>query len=86
MTFWQRVVNVLGTAAYIVFRDYWMIPQVEEIIDTHFPEDKNKRPNLLELERQAGLAFQFGHPLIMDGLRPTSSNYIMIGTASPNIK
>ena len=54
-------------------------PRLEQIVDDHFPEDKGQRPTLLELEREAGLAFQFGHPAILDGLRPVSPNYVFLG-------
>ena len=74
--------NSVMTLMYIGFRDYYMLPQLEAIVDEHFPEEVGKRPSLLQLERETGLAFQFGHPLLMDGLRPVSPNYIMIGSIS----
>ncbi len=69
MTFMQRVLNTLMTFAYHhIYRDRFIIPKLEEIIDEHFPDDPRPgRPSLLDLEREAALAFQFGHPLLMDG-------------------
>lgn len=80
MTFLERLLNTAVTSLYALYRDYVTLPDVEAIIDEYFPEDSGHRPSLSDLERQAGLAFHFGHPLLMDGLRPVSPNYIMIGT------
>ena len=37
------------------------------------------RPSLSDLEKKTALALQFGHPLIMDGLRPVAPNFINVG-------
>lgn len=79
MTFFERLLNSFITTGYALFRDYVTLPDIEAIIDDYFPEDSGHRPSLSKLENQAGLAFHFGHPLLMDGLRPVSPNYIMIG-------
>jgi glucuronosyltransferase len=81
MTFLQRVANSLLTVGYhYVFRDWIMIPKLEDILDKHFPDDPRPgRPSLIALEREAALAFQFGHHMLMDGMRPLSPNYIQIG-------
>lgn len=80
MTFFERVLNTLATGFYYIYRDHVMMAKMESIIDEHFPDDPRPgRPSLAELEKEAALAFQFGHPLIMDGLRPLSPNYVMIG-------
>lgn len=79
MNFWQRCINLVMTVSLTLMRDYFTVPHLEDILDYHFPEDKGRRPPLLQLEKEAGLAFQFGHPLIMDGARPVSPNYVMIG-------
>jgi hypothetical protein len=34
---------------------------------------------LLDIERNASLALTFGHPLIANGLRPVSHNYVTVG-------
>ena len=76
--------NTVVTLGYVAFRDYYMMPQLEALVDEHFPEEVvGKRPSLLELEKETGLAFQFGHPLLMDSLRPVAPNYVMIGTSTP---
>jgi glucuronosyltransferase len=81
MTFLQKVANTLMTVCYhYLYRDLYFIPKLEAIIDEHFPDDPRlNRPSLLQLEQEAALAFQFGHPYLMDGMRPLSPNYIMIG-------
>lgn len=84
MTFFERLINTVVTLSYVAFRDYYMMPQLEALLDEHFPEEVvGKRPSLLQLEKETGLAFQFGHPLLMDGLRPMAPNYVMIGTSTP---
>ena len=34
---------------------------------------------MLDIERNASLALTFGHPLIANGLRPVSHNYVTVG-------
>lgn len=80
MSFFQRMGNALATYMTQWIRDYYMMYRMEDIIDYHFPEDSRaKRPSLKTLEKQTGLALQFGHPLIMDGLRPVAPNYVNVG-------
>ncbi len=54
-----------------------MVSKIDEILDRHFPGER--RPPLLELEKNASLALSFGHPFILDGNRPVSPNYIHLG-------
>ncbi len=77
----KRVANTIATLAYqAIFMEMHALPKLEAVIDEHFPDDpRSERPSLLELEKSAGLAIEFGHPLILDGLRPTSPNYIQVG-------
>ena len=37
------------------------------------------RPTLKELELKSALVLQFGHPLIMDGIRPMAPNFVNVG-------
>ena len=78
MNFKERLFNTLYAFAYVLNRNYYQFPGQEEILDKHFPDDLN-RPSLLELEKNAKLALGYGHPLLMDGLRPVSPNYVHIG-------
>ena len=47
----------------------------------HFPgfEDEDATPDLLAIERNASLGLHFGHPLLMDGNRPVSPNFVTVG-------
>ena len=47
------------------------------LFSTEMP--RSVRPTLKELEKKTALALQFGHPLIMDGVRPMAPNYINVG-------
>jgi glucuronosyltransferase len=80
MTFLQRVGNTLMTVFYHhLYRDQWLMSQFEALLDKNFPDDPRPgRPSLVELEQHAALAFQFGHPYLMDGMRAVSPNYIML--------
>ena len=49
----------------------------DQLLAKHFPGVAY--PPLLELEKNAALGLHFGHPLIMDGLRPVAPNYIYLG-------
>jgi hypothetical protein len=60
-----------------LFRDYYILSRVNALLDKHFPGEP--RPDLLELERSASLALHFGHPAIMDGLRPVAPNFVYVG-------
>ena len=78
MNFIHRIQNFVMT--YLIHfgaRDYYILGKANELLDKHFPGDE--RPNLLDLERNASVAFGFGHPLIMDGWRPTNPNYVNLG-------
>ena len=81
MSFLRRVQNTATTFGFAMFRDYVALPHLETILDASFPEDKN-RPSLIDLERNAGFMLSYTHPLMMDGLRPTSHNYVPIGMLS----
>ncbi len=58
-------------------RQYLVINELEAILDRRFPDEV--RPSLLELEKNASLALHFGHPLILDGMRPVLPNYVYVG-------
>ncbi len=82
MTFMQRLTVLSGEIWYRIFRNSgYYLGRMEEILDKTFPDDPRPgRPSLTELEQSnVAMSFQFGHPLIMDGLRPLSPNYIQIG-------
>ena len=80
MSFFERLGNTFATFATQWIRDYYMMYKLEDVIDHHFPElPRDQRPSLKTLEKQTGLALQFGHPLIMDGLRPMAPNYVNVG-------
>ena len=51
---------------------------MEKFIAEEFPNDVATWPGIVEMERHAALAMQFGHPLLQDGHRPISPNYIMV--------
>ncbi len=59
------------------YRDYVFIPKSEALLDKHFPGEK--RMSLLEIERNTSLVLHYGHPMIMDGMRPLSPNFQYIG-------
>ena len=50
------------------------------MLDKHFPEDV--RLPLSELEKSTSLVLHFGHPLLMDGMRPVMPNFQYIGLAN----
>lgn len=58
-------------------RDGIIHSKTNAILDKHFPGVE--RPSLLDIERNASLGVTFGHPLLMDGMRPTSPNFIYVG-------
>ena len=59
MTFFQRAENSLLALTLANSRDFDVFPKLEAIIDEKFPNDlRGSRPTLLELEQNAGLAFQ----------------------------
>ena len=49
----------------------------EKFLAKHFPNADY--PPLLEIEKNTSLGLHFGHPLIMDGLRPIAPNFVYIG-------
>ena len=61
------------------FRDWYIHGKVDELLDKHLPATVGKRPSLVELEYNASLALHFGHPLLMDGNRPVSPNFVTVG-------
>ena len=54
-----------------------MLGKCEALLDKHFPGEP--RLSLLDIEQNASLALTFGHPLIANGLRPVSHNYVTLG-------
>ena len=80
MSFKDRLYNTMGSGLYLMIKHLFMNPKWEKLIDELFPDDpRSQRPSISELEKESGLALQFGNPLIMDGMRPVSPNYVMIG-------
>ena len=80
MSFKARLVNTIIFGGMNLIKNFWIIPKWEEMLDEFFPEDSRpQRPSILKLEKEAGLALQFGNHFIMDGMRPISPNYVMIG-------
>ena len=80
MSFKDRLYNTMGSGLYLMIKHLFMNPKWEKLIDELFPDDpRSQRPSISELEKETGLALQFGNPLIMDGMRPVSPNYVMIG-------
>ena len=77
MTFIQRLKNVVATNIFHGIRHYWLLGKANQLLDKHFPNEE--RPSLLDMERNATVAFGFGHPLILDGWRPTVPNYVDLG-------
>ena len=77
MNFPQRVINYMATFALHALRNVYVISKAEELLDKHFPGEV--RPSLLDLEMNASVAFGFGHPLLLDGWRPVSHNYVNLG-------
>lgn len=51
----------------------------ESLLDRQFPDEAKTRPSAEELEKNAVVALHYGHPLILDGLRPSAPNYVPIG-------
>ena len=54
-----------------------MLYRTNQLLDKHFPGVD--RPSLLDIERNASVTFNFGHPLLIDGLRPVAPNYVHLG-------
>jgi hypothetical protein len=54
-----------------------LLGKCEALLDKHFPGEQ--RSSLLDIEINASLALTFGHPLIANGLRPVSHNYVTVG-------
>ncbi len=79
MTFLQRVLNTVATlAVQHLGRDYYIMSRLEAVLDEAFPEDK-ERPPLLEIEKNTSLALHYGHPMLMDGMRPVMPNFQYLG-------
>ena len=77
MNIFERTLNFILTHLGAQLRKIFIVRELEAILDEHFPNEQ--RPPLLELEKNASLALQFGHPLILDGLRAIAPNYIYVG-------
>ena len=79
MTFKQRAISTLYLGLVlihsIITHNYF-----DSALDEYLPNDQRpNRPSMSELEKEVGLALHFGDPMIMDGLRPVSPNFVMIG-------
>ena len=79
MSFWERVANTAIKGVQNLAKSLLYQPQLEKILNDAFPEYKDSRPSLIEMQNNVGLVLTYGHPLIMDGLRPTSPNYVTMG-------
>lgn len=78
MTFLQRVVNTVTTFVFEhALRNWYILSRVEDMLDKHFPGVS--RPPLIDIEKNSSLTISFGHPLLMDGWKPMSPNYITVG-------
>ncbi len=58
-------------------RDFYLIPKGEELLDKHFPGES--RIPLLEMETNVSLGLHYGHPLLLDGMRPVAPNFQYLG-------
>ncbi len=58
-------------------RNLYLISRGEELLDKHFPGET--RMPLLDIERNTSFVFHYGHPMVMDGMRPISPNFQYIG-------
>ena len=78
MSFIERLLNFIGTVMMEHgMRNYYILGKMNQLLDKHFPGEK--RPHLLDLERNASAVFAFTHPFIADGWRPTNPNYVDLG-------
>ena len=79
MSFFDKLKKVLCTNVLplSIHRNNKITPGMERVLDNAFPNVS--RPLLSDLERNASLAINFGHPLLMDGLRPVAPNYVFVG-------
>ena len=78
MTFIQRVINTFATFMMeYVLRNTIILSKVNSILDEHFPGID--RPDILELEQNVSVVFQYGHPFILDGWAPMVPNYVQLG-------
>ena len=80
MTFGQRLINTLVTAAYLIVRQIYILPEAEKLLHEAFPEDEI--PSLNELGKNSALFINHGTPFTGDGLRPTMPKTIMAGLMS----
>ena len=61
-------------------RNWYILGSLEAMIDEHVKDaPRSSRPALLDLERNASLGLHFGHPFLMDGLRPVAPNFVFVG-------
>ncbi len=78
MSLVQRTINTFASFAFEhIFRNLFILSQVNGLLDKHFPGEI--RPSLLDLEKNASLAMSFGHPLLLDGWSPMVPNYVLLG-------
>ena len=71
-----RLLNVLATQTFLILREWIILGQVKAGLDRHFPGDE--RPSILEMQRNVSAVLTFGHPLLMDGWRPTNPNNVYL--------
>ena len=78
MTFKERFLSFIANGIMEhVFRNYYILGKVNQLLDKHFPGEE--RPCLLDLERNVSAVLAFTHPLIANGFRPTNPNYVDLG-------
>ena len=61
----------------MIFRRIYVFGLLEDLLDKHFPDEK--RPSLLDLERNDSLVFDMGSPFLLNGWSPMAPNHIQIG-------
>jgi hypothetical protein len=76
--------TLMSTSVSLFFRDNVLLTKLENLLDKHFPAEK--RPALLELEKDVALGMSFGHPFLMDGFRPVNPNFQFVGEEKADIR
>ena len=70
--------NAVGTAVVGMLRAKYL-NVMDDWMNEVFQDKEGTRPPLKDLEARAALGFHYGHPLILEGSRPMTSNMISIG-------
>ena len=78
MSFKERFLSFIANGLMEhVFRNYYILGKVNQLLDKHFPGEE--RPCLLDLERNVSAVLAWTHPFIANGFRPTNPNYVDLG-------